>query len=130
MHIRVGYACIDHCPQPTPMLLTVHIHFTRVSDLIVPDHLSPTPSLPITASRDTCGHWCSRSVAPQGQRRRGALQSLTHQSQRPFLDLALALLALRDGVCGRSRPTGAPAGGAHLYVNSIPGTRLAAMPTA
>ena len=36
---------------------------------------------------------------------RGALQSLAPQSRRPFLDLALDLLALRDGVCGRSRPT-------------------------
>jgi hypothetical protein len=32
MHIRVGYEFIYNCPQPTPMILTVHIHFTRVSE--------------------------------------------------------------------------------------------------
>ncbi len=36
MQIRVGYEIIYDCPQPTPMILTLQIHFTRVSDLIVP----------------------------------------------------------------------------------------------
>jgi hypothetical protein len=28
MQIRVGYELIYDCPQPTPMILTLHIHFT------------------------------------------------------------------------------------------------------
>jgi hypothetical protein len=72
MHIRVGYEFIYTCPQPTPMILTVHIHFTRVSDLIVPDHLITHPSIPITAYRDAFGNWCSRIVAPPGQLRLAA----------------------------------------------------------
>ncbi len=49
MQIRVGYELIYDCPQPTPMILTLHIHVTRVSDIIVPDHLITRPSIPITA---------------------------------------------------------------------------------
>jgi transglutaminase-like putative cysteine protease len=69
MHIRVGYEFLYNCPQPMPMILTVHIHFTRVSDLIVPDHLITNPSIPITAYRDAFGNWCSRIVAPKGRLR-------------------------------------------------------------
>ena len=39
MQIRFGYELIYHCPQPTPMILTLNVHFTRVSDLVIPDHL-------------------------------------------------------------------------------------------
>jgi transglutaminase-like putative cysteine protease len=67
MQIRVGYELIYDCPQQTPMILTLHIHFTRVSDLIVPDHLITRPSMPITAYRDAFGNWCSRIVAPKGE---------------------------------------------------------------
>lgn len=67
MQIRVGYELIYDCPQPTPMILTLQVHFTRVSDIIVPDHLKTKPSIPITAYRDTFGNWCSRIVAPKGE---------------------------------------------------------------
>jgi hypothetical protein len=49
MQIRVGYELLYDSPQTTPMILTLHIHFTRVSDIIVPDHLIASPSIPITA---------------------------------------------------------------------------------
>jgi hypothetical protein len=67
MQIRLGYELIYDCPQPTPMILTLNIHFTRVSDIVVPDHLVTSPSLPISAYRDGFGNWCSRIVAPTGQ---------------------------------------------------------------
>jgi len=66
MQIRVGYELVYDCPQPTPMILTLHIHFTRASDIVVPDHLITSPSLPMTAYRDGFGNWCSRIVAPKG----------------------------------------------------------------
>jgi transglutaminase-like putative cysteine protease len=67
MRIRVGYEMIYECPQPTPMILTLNIHYTRISDMIVPDHIVTTPSIPITAYRDGFGNWCSRVVAPPGE---------------------------------------------------------------
>jgi transglutaminase-like putative cysteine protease len=69
MQIRVGYELVYDCPQPTPMLLMLNIHYTRVSDLIIPDHIVINPSVPITAYRDGFGNWCSRIVAPQCQLR-------------------------------------------------------------
>ena len=67
MQIRVGFELIYECPQPTPMILMLKIHYTRASDIVVPDHLVTAPSLPISAYRDSFGNWCSRLVAPTGQ---------------------------------------------------------------
>ncbi|HWV98893.1 MAG TPA: transglutaminase family protein [Candidatus Acidoferrum sp.] len=67
MQIRIGYELIYDCPQPTPMILTLHVHFTRVSDVIVPDHLITRPTIPITSYRDAFGNWCSRILAPKGE---------------------------------------------------------------
>ena len=36
MKIRIGYELIYDCPQPTPMILTLSVHYSRVSDIIVP----------------------------------------------------------------------------------------------
>jgi len=72
MKIRIGYELIYDFPQPTPMILTLHVHFTRASDLVVPDHLITSPSIPVTAYRDSFGNWCSRIVAPKGEIRLSA----------------------------------------------------------
>lgn len=72
MQIQLGYELIYDCPQPTPMILTLSIHYTRVSDIVVPDHLITSPSIPMTAYRDGFGNWCSRIVAPAGELRLSA----------------------------------------------------------
>ena len=72
MQIRLGYELVYDCPQPTPMLLMLSVHYTRVSDMVVPDHLVTTPSIPIGAYRDGFGNWCSRIVAPTGRTRLSA----------------------------------------------------------
>jgi transglutaminase-like putative cysteine protease len=72
MRIKLGYELIYDSPQPTPMIVTLNVHFTRISDIIVPDHLVTTPSIPITAYRDGFGNWCSRIVAPMGRLRLSA----------------------------------------------------------
>lgn len=66
MKIRIGYELIYDCPQPTPMILTLSVHYSRVSDIIIPDHLIADPPVPLTAYRDSFGNWCSRIVAPKG----------------------------------------------------------------
>ena len=67
MQIHVGYEFIYQFPQPTPMILTVSIHYSRASDIILPDHVTTTPSVPLVAYRDGFGNWCSRIVAPPGR---------------------------------------------------------------
>ena len=66
MKIRIGYDMSYECPQPTPMILMLNIHHSRVSDVVVPDHLMTEPAVPVTAYRDGFGNWCSRIVAPAG----------------------------------------------------------------
>ncbi|WP_431284089.1 transglutaminase-like domain-containing protein [Humitalea sp. 24SJ18S-53] len=66
MRIRLGYDITYDCPQPTPMILTLNVHYSRVSDIVVPDHMITQPSVPMTAYRDGFGNWCTRIVAPPG----------------------------------------------------------------
>lgn len=67
MQIRLGYELIYECPQPTPMLLMLNVHFSRVADLVSPDHIITNPRIPIEPYRDNFGNWCSRIVAPAGE---------------------------------------------------------------
>jgi transglutaminase-like putative cysteine protease len=67
MQIHVGYEMTYHCPQPTPMMLMVHIHYSRAPDIVVPDQLTTEPSVAVTSHRDGFGNWCSRIVAPIGR---------------------------------------------------------------
>jgi transglutaminase-like putative cysteine protease len=67
MQIRIGFEMVYRCPQPTPMILTLSVHYSRVSDLLRPDHLVTSPSVAVSAYRDLFGNWCSRLVAPQGR---------------------------------------------------------------
>ena len=69
MQIRAGYELVYDFPQPTPLILTLNIHYSRASDLVRPDHLITTPSVPVSSYRDGFGNWCTRLVAPQGKLR-------------------------------------------------------------
>src|SRR5579863_4007246 len=72
MKIRVGFEMIYDFPQATPLIAVVGTHFTRASDVLVPDYLTISPSVPITPYRDGFGNWCSRIVAPAGRVRLAA----------------------------------------------------------
>ena len=69
MQIRAGFELVYDCPQPTPMILNLNVHFTRVSDLVGRDDLVFDPPVPVAAYRDSFGNWCTRIVAPQGRMR-------------------------------------------------------------
>jgi transglutaminase-like putative cysteine protease len=90
MQIRVGYELIYDCPQPTPMMLMLSIHHTRVGDIVVPDRLIADPGIPIAAYRDAFGNWCSRIVAPKGRLRLHA-SAIVEDSGEP------EVVALSDG---------------------------------
>lgn len=67
MELRVGYELIYDCPQPTPMMLMLNVHYSRAADIIVPDQITTSPPVPINTYRDAFGNWCSRIVAPAGR---------------------------------------------------------------
>src|ERR1700760_3287438 len=82
MLIRLGYELVYDCPQPTPMLLMLNVHYTRVSDLVEPDHLVTSPAVPVHGYRDGFGNWCSRSLPPAGQPRLTPTRSSTTPASR------------------------------------------------
>ncbi len=67
MQIRVGYQIVYQCPRETPMILMLHIHYSRADDIVIPDHLKTSPVVPFTSYRDLFGNWCTRIVAPAGR---------------------------------------------------------------
>jgi transglutaminase-like putative cysteine protease len=72
MNIKVGYEIVYDFPQPTPVMMVVGTHFSRASDVVVPDWLTTNPAVPIASYRDLFGNWCSRIVAPAGRMRLSA----------------------------------------------------------
>ena len=69
MQIRLGYELIYRCPQPTPMILNLNIHYSRAGDLVRTDNMITDPSVPLVLYRDSFGNWCTRLVAPAGRMR-------------------------------------------------------------
>ena len=69
MQIRLGYELIYRCPQLTPMILNLNIHYTRVADLVRADNMLTDPWVPLVLYRDGFGNMCTRLVAPAGRMR-------------------------------------------------------------
>ena len=67
MYIKVGCELTYECPQPTPMLLMLNIHYSHAYEIIKPDLLVVSPNVPISPYRDGFGNWCSRMEAPAGR---------------------------------------------------------------
>jgi len=67
MQIRVGYELTYDFPQPTPMILLLNIHHSRVADIVVPDRVTNDRDARITTYHDGFGNLCSRLVAPPGR---------------------------------------------------------------
>jgi transglutaminase-like putative cysteine protease len=67
MKIRVGFEFVYEFVERTPMVLILNVHPSRAADLIKPDQLRITPTLPVTRYADMFGNVCSRVVAPAGR---------------------------------------------------------------
>lgn len=67
LHLRVGFEMEYHCPNPTPMMLCLSIHYSRSADLVRPDQLATSPAVAVSTYRDLFGNWCSRILAPPGR---------------------------------------------------------------
>lgn len=70
--LRIGYEFVYDCALPTPMLLALNVHSSRVSDMIVPDHVLTDPPLPVTSHYDAFGNLRSKLVLPAGETRLSA----------------------------------------------------------
>jgi hypothetical protein len=66
MKIRAGYELSYDCPQPTPMILTLSVHPSRVADLLPPDRVQLNPAVPANTYHDSFGNLCHVIRAPSG----------------------------------------------------------------
>ena len=91
------------------MILTLNVHFSRVSDLERPDYLTTNPSVLVKSYRDSFGNLCGRLVTPAGRFSLGTdgiirdsrmpdmieLNALQHQVQHVPAEVVLFLLGSR-----------------------------------
>ena len=75
MQIRVGYELTYDCVQPTPMVLLLNVHHSRVADLVAPDHRDDGPR--------GAGAWISRRLRQLVQPHRGAARPHPHREFGP-----------------------------------------------
>jgi transglutaminase-like putative cysteine protease len=69
MRLRIGYELRYQFPQPTPVILMLNVHDSRVCDLEKPDDIVIEPAVPISRYRDVFANQCSRILAPAGAMR-------------------------------------------------------------
>ena len=67
MQIRAGFEIAYECPQPTPMLLALSLHPSRMADVIGPHRIEFNPPIGATEYRDAYGNICTRILAPAGR---------------------------------------------------------------
>ncbi|WP_137181680.1 transglutaminase family protein [Roseomonas sp. AR75] len=67
MRISAGCRIAYDCPQPTPMLLTVSPHPSRLPDLVGPHELTLDPAVAARHYEDSFGNLVTRIVAPAGR---------------------------------------------------------------
>ena len=67
MYIKVGYELIYDCPQPTPLLLMLNIHYSHAYEIVTPDFLVVNPAVHTSAYRDGFGNWGRRLEMPAGR---------------------------------------------------------------
>ena len=58
MKIRAGYEISYDCQQPTPMILTLSVHPSRLPDLLTPDRMRLDPPLHANTYHDSFGNFC------------------------------------------------------------------------
>jgi hypothetical protein len=67
MLIRAGYEISYDCAQPTPMILALSVHPSRLADLLTPDRMRLDPSIPFNTYYDGFGNFCHVIRAPAGR---------------------------------------------------------------
>ena len=80
--IKAGFDIEYGAENPTPMVIMLSIHPSRVGDLVSPETIIAEPNVPIRFYHDSFGNFCGRLTAPAGGvRLRG--QALVRDSGLP-----------------------------------------------
>ncbi|MEX1180595.1 MAG: transglutaminase family protein [Cucumibacter sp.] len=96
MRIRFGCEMIYELPQPTPMIVLLNVHHSRVAHLERPDWLTTEPAVQNASYRDSFGNWCSRLVAPPGRFALGTDGVIRDDGQPDPVDVAAAQHRVED----------------------------------
>ena len=67
MQIRAGYEITYECPQPTPMILQLSVHPSRIPDLLSWDRIQFDQPIPVNTYHDGFGNFCHVINAPTGR---------------------------------------------------------------
>src|SRR5579872_3484502 len=67
MKIRAGYQISYDCPQPTPMIMTLSVHPSRIADLVMSDRMRVDPPVIPNTYHDGFGNFCHVIRAPAGR---------------------------------------------------------------
>jgi len=67
MKIRLGYDIVFDAPQQVAMVAMLHVHPSRVSDLLEPDVLETNAGVTKEEYVDSFGNLCTRLLAPAGE---------------------------------------------------------------
>ena len=86
MTLRIGYDLGFECAAQTPMILMLNTHHSRLKDLIVPDVLAVSPSIPVANYYDSYGNQCARVVAPEGMLRVSADAAIIDSGLPDFIN--------------------------------------------
>jgi transglutaminase-like putative cysteine protease len=67
MKIRAGYEISYTCSSPTPMILMLSVHPSRLSDLLTSERMRLEPAISTNEYRDSFGNTCHVIHAPSGR---------------------------------------------------------------
>jgi hypothetical protein len=81
MLIRLAYDIQFEIPSEVAMVALLHVHPSRIHDLLEPDELQTEPKLDVTSYFDSFGNRCVRFVAPQGPLRLSSSTLIPIQGQ-------------------------------------------------
>src|SRR4051794_14755841 len=82
MQIHAGFEITYDCPRPTPMLLALSVHPSRMRDVIGTHQIRFDPPIGATEYRDACDNIITRIFAPAGRLTMSA-EFLVHDSGAP-----------------------------------------------
>ncbi len=82
MLIKLGFDIEFELRGPTPMVLMLFVHPSRVDDRRAPEELRVEPQMPVTYFSDLFGNRCARLLAPAGNIRL-SLETLIEDSGEP-----------------------------------------------
>jgi transglutaminase-like putative cysteine protease len=66
MLIRIGFDVVFDLPAPTPLLLMLNVHPSRLPTIVQPEQVRVEPEVPVLQFTDPFGNTCGRIMAPAG----------------------------------------------------------------